>query len=237
LGRLHRSRSSAIETPRFSKIVSTFMRRLRLEKRKVFLYRGLWRGVLLRSLGEVHAMRIAYALFVPCAAVSLALAGCNDKLEQQQHDQAIAAAAASAAAAAAAAQAEKDKTAAVATAATKAQAATELRADVQQHPGKYLQVSNLQDKDKGIINSYRQLTGMTVLNTSKFALNNLSGSVNWLDDNGASTGTTPFTLSGSIPAGATVTFSTAAGTMTSGTLQSKATKQQVTFAPATIVGQ
>ncbi len=106
----------------------------------------------------------------------LTLTACNNEKAQEQHDQAIAAAAALSAAAV---QSEKDKAtsvAAVSQAATqaaalqqqkdtiaKAKAGAELRADVQQHPDKYLQVSNAQAYNKGIINSYRQLTGVTVL--------------------------------------------------------------------------
>ena len=174
--------------------------------------------------------------FVACnndqdQAIAAAASSAAAKVQAAAELQAIAAAASSAAAA----QSDKDKATAAAAAAAKVQAAAELRADVQQHPDKYLTVSNEQPFDKGIINSYRQLATMTVLNRSQFALANLSGSVNWLDATGSSAGTTPFSLSGSIPAGATVTFSTGDGTMTSGTLQAKANGVRITFAPATIV--
>jgi hypothetical protein len=189
-------------------------------------------------------LTVAIVAVLLCAACDKEKA----KLEQQQHDQAIAAAAASSAAAA---QAEKDKdtTAAAASQAAvqaaalqaqrdttdRAKAAADLRSDVQANPGKYLQVTNSQAYDKGLINSYRQLTSLTLLNKSSFALTDLKGSVDWEDASGASTGTTPFTLVGSIPAGATLTFSTANGTMTSGTLQTKTNKTQIKFTHATIV--
>lgn len=180
------------------------------------------------------------------AFVVLTLVACNNdkaQLEQQQHDQQIAAAAALNAAAA---QSEKDKAAAAAAASeaakqaaaiqeqkdttARARAAAALRADVQQNPGKYLQVSAPSVARHGIINHTTSLSGLTVLNTSKFALTNLQGTVAWSDGS-----TTPFALSGSIPAGATLTFASANGTLTSGTAGGKVDVQQFSFAPATIV--
>jgi hypothetical protein len=175
------------------------------------------------------------------------LAACNNEKAQQEHDQAIAAVAASSAAvAAAAAQAEKDKASATAAAsqaavqaaalqaqkdvATKAKAAADLRADVQQNPSKYLQVSAPQAGTHGILNKTSELGALTVLNASPFALTGLHGTATWSDGS-----TTPFTLSGSIPAGATVTFTTANGTLAGKPAGGRVTPQQFAFAPATVV--
>lgn len=111
----------------------------------------------------------------------------------------------------------------------------DLRAAVLENPGRYLEESELKYFDKGIINNYRQLTGFALLNKSPFALRDLRGHVEWLNDNGEPAGSTPFSLKGSIPAGDTKRFSTDSGTMKSGTIESSASKARVTFSHAAIV--
>ena len=110
------------------------------------------------------------------------------------------------------------------------------RSNVLQNPGGVLQTSDLKYFDRGFLNSYRQLTGVTVLNTSKFPLNNLRGEVDWLAEDGAKFGSVPFTLKGSIPAGDTKVFSESNGTLTSGTLQGNAKRARLRFTSVEIVG-
>ena len=102
-------------------------------------------------------------------------------------------------------------------------------------PGSYLQASDYQTFDKGIVNSYRQLTGITILNTAHYAVTDIQGNVTFLDDQGRQFGTLPFSLRGSIPAGATQVFSARDGTLNSGTLQGKASKLSVAFTHVRVI--
>ena len=110
------------------------------------------------------------------------------------------------------------------------------RVSVLENPGSVLQTSDLKYFDRGFINSYRQLTGITVLNTSRFALNNVRGEVDWLGADGAKFGSVPFTLKGSIPAGDTKVFSDSSGTLQSGTVQGDAKRATIRFTAVEIVG-
>lgn len=99
-----------------------------------------------------------------------------------------------------------------------------------------LETSGLQYYDKGIINDYRQLTGITVLNKARYcAVRSAEGDVTWLDDQGRRYGSTPFTLRRSIPAGGTQRFSTADQTMTSGTLECSGRRAQISFTRVDVV--
>lgn len=121
-------------------------------------------------------------------------------------------------------------------AAQAAQEAAKLEAEKQKvRTGQYLTTSDLTYYDKGIINDYRQLTGMAVLNRSKFPVMNLSGDVEWIWDNGARAASMPFVLKGSIAAGDTKTFSTSDGSMQNGTVQTGATKVRIHFTNVDIV--
>lgn len=109
------------------------------------------------------------------------------------------------------------------------------KARVRSNPDAVLEVTGYAAYDKGIINDYRQVTEMTVLNRSKFALHNMSGDVEWVGKDGRGVGAIPFSLKGSIPAGATVKFTKDAGTLTNGTLQTSAKAARITFRSAAIV--
>jgi hypothetical protein len=117
----------------------------------------------------------------------------------------------------------------------KAAAAAE-RLNVVRNPNDYLKTSDFKSLDRGIINSYRELTSVTVLNTSKYPLNNLSGEVDWLAEDGSKFGSVPFTLKGSIPAGDTKEFSTEAHTLVSNTVKGNAKRLRVRFTNVEIVG-
>ena len=79
--------------------------------------------------------------------------------------------------------------------------------------GAFLDTSDLVYYDKGFINDYRQLVGVSVLNRSKYPVMNLSGDVEWLNDGGARIASMPFELKGSIAAGDTKKFAAPDGTL------------------------
>ena len=109
------------------------------------------------------------------------------------------------------------------------------REEVLRNPNGFLETSEITSFDKGILNNYRQLTGFTLLNKSPFPLKELKGTVEWVNDDGESAGSTPFSLQGSISAGDTKKFSTSNGTMKSGTLQTGASKLRLKFEHVAIV--
>jgi hypothetical protein len=109
------------------------------------------------------------------------------------------------------------------------------KASLRTNPSKYLDASDVGVHDKGIVNSYRELTSLTVLNRSAFAVDSVQGEVDWFDSGGSKIGSTTFTLAGSIPASATVVFSKAQKNLVSGTLQGKATTERVRFTAVNLV--
>jgi hypothetical protein len=116
-----------------------------------------------------------------------------------------------------------------------AQEKAQEKAQVVANPTAFLETSNEAIFDKGIINTYRQLSKVTVLNKSHFALRNIQGSVDWLDESGNTLGSTAVTLAGSIPAGDTKSFSTEDHSMSSTTLQGKAAKYLLKFTHVDII--
>jgi len=189
---------------------------------------------------------IAFAVLV----AAVACVACNNDKAEAAHEQALAASAAAAAASAEhqkdMAEANKEAQQAASAAAVQAaahalaeakedeqKAAAEARADVLANPGKYLKASDPRTYDKGIINSYRQLVGLTVLNTSKFPLTNVTGTVTWMSG-GATLGTTPFQITGSIAPGQSESFTQAAGTLSAPTTIQGAATPQIAFTHATI---
>ncbi len=111
----------------------------------------------------------------------------------------------------------------------------ELRQRATSDPGSVLTADDFKFYDKGIINSYRQLTSVSIANRSKFSLRKLSGQVEWLGEDGSFVGASPFTLSGSIAPGDTKVFSTTAGTLETGTIQGSASKVRLKFAAAQVL--
>lgn len=116
-----------------------------------------------------------------------------------------------------------------------AQALEQAKLDLRKSPEKHLIAGDLQYYDKGIINEYRQLTKMSVLNRSKFAVTRLAGEVDWFDDNGGKIGSTNFSLRGSIPVGETKWFSTDDGSLKSGTLGGSSKKLGVRFTQLEVI--
>ena len=112
----------------------------------------------------------------------------------------------------------------------------EEKAHVQRAPDDFLETSDLGYYDEGIINDYRTLRTVTVLNKSRLSLNNLRGEVDWYSATGAKFGSVPFSVSGSIPAGDTKVFSTTSGTLTNGTIRGAAKFARVRFTHVEVVG-
>jgi len=102
-------------------------------------------------------------------------------------------------------------------------------------PSQFLESSELEYFDKGIINDYRQLTSARVLNKSRFALRDIQGEVDWIDDNGQKVGSVPFFLKGSIPAGDTKHFTKEGGTLINGTLETSANRAKIRFTSVKLV--
>jgi len=103
------------------------------------------------------------------------------------------------------------------------------RAEVLAAPGQFLQTSNFAYYDKGIINSYRQLTDVTVTNRAAVPVRLSKGRIVWLNDGEEEVGTSPITFSGTLAPGMEMKFSTSAGNLTSGTIQGRATKAKIEF--------
>jgi hypothetical protein len=80
-----------------------------------------------------------------------------------------------------------------------------------------------------------QLTSMVVSNTSHFAVSELAGDVVWFDDQDRRSGSTPFSLSGSIAPGQARRFSVREGSMQSGKLHGIAGAVQVVFTHVQVV--
>lgn len=89
-------------------------------------------------------------------------------------------------------------------------------------PSQFLTVSNEQVEDKGILNSYRELVAVSVLNRSTLPVQTIRGEADWFDAQGQKLGSTKFELTGSIPPGTTAPFSKANGTLNGTTLQGDA---------------
>jgi hypothetical protein len=109
------------------------------------------------------------------------------------------------------------------------------KASIRQDPSRYLESSDLEYFDKGILNDYRQLTRISILNKSNYALRNIAGEVDWVNGEGEKVGSVPFTVKGSIPAGDTKRFSKDAHTLQNGTLQTSAKRARIRFTQAEIV--
>jgi multidrug efflux pump subunit AcrA (membrane-fusion protein) len=140
-------------------------------------------------------------------------------------------------------QQEAEAAAAAARAAQPARAAEGARKAgklVVDNPTLFLIPSDLKYKLGGaltISNSYR-LTSLSLLNKSEFPLNNLKGTVEFVDErNGESIATVPFSLKGSIAAGDTKGFGESDGTLNSNMIESGAPVKikEIKFTHAEIV--
>jgi hypothetical protein len=100
-------------------------------------------------------------------------------------------------------------------------------------PGNYLEWSDPKTFDEGIIQDYRRLTGITILNKAHFAVTDIQGNVTFTDDDGHPFGAMPFSITGSIPAGDTKVFGS--GTLTSSTLKGRPTKLAVSFTRVRVI--
>lgn len=94
--------------------------------------------------------------------------------------------------------------------------------DVQMNPDACFKVSGVKIKDSGIVRSYRELSEVTLTNTSGYKISDVTGEVTWFKADGSTVGTTTFKLTGATPAGATTTFSQASKNLTTTKIQSDA---------------
>lgn len=101
-------------------------------------------------------------------------------------------------------------------------------------PSAFIVASNPEYYDKGIINSYRSLAQVTLLNRSHFPVSNPSGTVDWTNAAGASAGSTPFSVTGVLGAGESKTFSRTDHDLTSGTVEAGVTRAVVTVTHVTV---
>jgi hypothetical protein len=101
------------------------------------------------------------------------------------------------------------------------------RLNVISNPSMYLDTGNFAFDDEA--SDFEKLLAMSVTNKAHFAVHGLEGDVLWLDDDGRRLGSSRFALTGSVPAFGSKTFSTADGTMTSGSLRGGALKVTITF--------
>jgi hypothetical protein len=80
------------------------------------------------------------------------------------------------------------------------------------------------------------LVSLTVSNASHFPVGDLRGEITWTDVRGVSLGTATFLLKGSLPAGATKTFSTADGSLASpGAVEGVAAQSTVSFTRVSVL--
>lgn len=106
--------------------------------------------------------------------------------------------------------------------------------DLAREPNRYLELSGLVYEDEGIVNDYRQLTAITVLNKSKHAVTDVVGEVAWYRGK-EKLGAVPFQLDGSIAGGDTKAFSAEAKTLKSGTLKGNADRAGVVIKTLRVV--
>ncbi|MFL5344167.1 MAG: hypothetical protein ACJ8AT_05205 [Hyalangium sp.] len=102
-------------------------------------------------------------------------------------------------------------------------------------PGRFLETSDLAYFDKGIINDYRQLIGVKVTNRSAVPVKLGKGRIVWLTDKGEELGSSPLTFKGTLAPGAEMKFSTSDGSLTSGTIQGRASKAKIEFTEIEVI--
>lgn len=106
--------------------------------------------------------------------------------------------------------------------------------DVKMNPDACFKASGIKWKDSGIVRSYRELSEVTLNNTSVYDITDIQGEMTWMKADGTTVGTTTFSLSGVVPAGATTTFSQAAKNLTGSKLQTDAPSYTLRLSSADI---
>jgi hypothetical protein len=105
---------------------------------------------------------------------------------------------------------------------------------VVQEPSNYLEPRDVQVLDRGIVRHYREMSKFSVLNKAKWPVSDISGEIDWLGDNDVKLATIAFAVRGSIPAGATQTFSKDDGTLISTAVQLAAPRYRIRFTKVTL---
>jgi hypothetical protein len=132
-------------------------------------------------------------------------------------------------------EAERQRKAAEAAATAERALFEKRKAEVLAAPERFLDTSNLVYYDKGIINDYRQLTGVTITNRAAVPIRVKKARVVWLTESGDEVGSSPLTLSATLAPGTDKRFSTDDGTMSSGTIQGSAKGARVEFTQIEVV--
>ncbi len=89
-------------------------------------------------------------------------------------------------------------------------------------------------RDTGFINDYREIYELNVSNRSPFKLSDIAGEVTWVNPDGSTAGTVPFTTKGVVPANGVTLFSYSAGNLSSTKLQTGAQAHQLRFTRAVV---
>jgi len=92
------------------------------------------------------------------------------------------------------------------------------RKELLDHPDNFLRFSNVEWEDRGVVNSYRELTALTITNASTFKLRIGDAAISWVDEKGGVAGATIFRAAGDLASGATVRYSKADETLESPTI-------------------
>ncbi len=90
-------------------------------------------------------------------------------------------------------------------------------------------------RNTGIINDYREIYELNVSNKSAFKLSGVAGEVTWVNADGTTAGTVPFTTTGVVPANGVTLFSYSAGNLSSTKLETNAQAHQIRFTRANVV--
>ncbi len=126
---------------------------------------------------------------------------------------------------------EKKRTEEVQQAAAQRRAAVDAaRLNLVQNPARFFQASDARFLDKGIINSYRHLTTITLANRSPFSVSGIQGKVDFYDATNNLMATIPVTLRGALGPGSSMIFSEQQGNLTGGTVQLSGKVGRATFA-------
>jgi len=127
-------------------------------------------------------------------------------------------------------EAERAAKAAAAQAAAERTLFDQRRNEVLAKPGAFLTYESPEMFDKGIINSYRQLIAVTIVNSAAVTVSVEKARVVWLTEQGEEVGSSPLTfIGGTLAPGMRKRFSTSDSSLTSGTIQGEAKKVRLEF--------
>jgi hypothetical protein len=159
----------------------------------------------------------------------LVLAGmaCNNGAQKREIEAAASAAAEKAVA--------EERSRVAAAEAEKARSIEHEKERVVKEPSSYLEAKDVEVFDRGILRRYREVVKLSVINKAKWPVQNMTGNVDWVDASGNTLASVILVLKGSIPAGATQTFSKQEGTLATTTIQLAAPTYRIRFSKVALV--